>query len=117
MAIRRAALPHRVTVWRRTAVAVDRYQNATFDHVADASPIRARVDTMATEEVGGDRERITYRYLVIIDAVDNPPGPADLLDWLEGGRRLRIDGDVIPTFDGRGRLHHFEAEGQVVTGG
>lgn len=115
MTMRRAARPHRATVHRRGVTGVDRYNKPTYGYVPDADPIRVRVDPTATDEVLGDRETVTRRYLILIGAEDTPPAPGDRVEWLDEAKLIELDGDVMPLYDGR-RLHHYEAEGEVITG-
>lgn len=115
MTLRRAARPHRAIVHRRGVTGTDRYNKPTYGYTPDDAPIRVRVDPTATDEVLGDRETVTRRYLVLVGAEDTPPAPGDRVEWLEEAKLIELDGDVMPLYDGR-RLHHYEAEGEVVTG-
>lgn len=115
MTLRAGARPHRAIVHRRGATGVDRYNKPTYGYVPDEAAIKVRIDPTATDEVLGDRETVTRRYLIFIGAEGAPPAPGDRLQWLEEDKLIELDGDVMPLYDGR-RLHHYEAEGEVVTG-
>jgi hypothetical protein len=115
MTLRAGARPHRVIVHRRGQTGTDRYNKPVYGYVPDAAAIKVRVDPTATDEVLGDRETVTRRYLIVLGAEASPPAPGDRLEWLDEAKLIELDGDVMPLYDAR-RLHHYEAEGVVVSG-
>lgn len=111
-------LPHRVTIKRRTPTGeLDRGRNPVVTYVDDPRDRPARVDPMGTNEELGDRERVTRRYLVLLDDAAPPPGPADRIVWTAHDLTIELDGDVMLVDDGFGRFDHYEAEGLLITGG
>jgi hypothetical protein len=115
LSIRLGARPHRGRWHRRGVTAVDRYNKPVYGWTPDEDEARIRVDPLGTNEELGDREVITTRYLIIAGIETAPPAPGDRLEWLDEAKVIELDGDVMPLYDAR-RLHHYEAEGKVVTG-
>lgn len=117
MPIRAAALPHTVTVVRRTKTgARDAHGNPVVAETTGAT-LRARVDpTTATEDLG-DEQREELRWLVFLGAdADGQVDADDALDWDDRTVRLELDGPPMPFYDGANRLHHFEVNARRITG-
>lgn len=115
MSIRLGARPHVARWHRRSSTAVDRYNKPVFTYTPDELEVRVRVDPIDTNEELGEREVVRRRYLIIAGLEVAAPSPGDRLEWVAEDKLIELDGDVMPLYDGRS-LHHYEAEGTVITG-
>lgn len=118
MAIRLAARPHRVTVIRRVAGALDRHGNPAREELTGET-LRVRVDPETADETLGLEQREETRYIIIAGAeADGAIVAGDAVLWLErDGLELEVFGPPEPLYDGVGRLHHLEITARRITGG
>lgn len=104
-------LHDRVTVLRRVKVGEDAMGEPIYED--QLIPYRAEVRPLGSDENVAAGQQVTTRFKVFLSRRAEDVTPADALTWR--GRSYEIQGSVEPhTINGR--LHHFEAVVQRVSG-
>lgn len=101
----------RVTVTRRVKIGEDPFGDPIYED--QEVPYRAEVRPLSSEENVAAGQQVTTRFRVFLAPDADDVTPADALTWR--GRAYEIQGSVEP-HSINGRLHHFEAVVQRVTG-
>jgi hypothetical protein len=115
---RTGALPHRVTIIRRTVTGRDGRGNDTITDTIVAAGVPARVDEVLEVEDVRDRDRLETNYQVDLPrswgGIDLDLDPRDELIF--GGLTLRLRGPANVVSDHAGRDSHVELDAFRVVG-
>ena len=115
---RTGALPHRITIVRRTVTGRDGRGNDTIEVTSTVAGVPARVDEVLEVEDVRDRDRLETNYQVTLPRIwggaDLDLDPRDELIF--GGLTLRLRGPANVVADHAGRSDHVELDAFRVVG-